>query len=86
MSRPHGGHPRGRRFTISSFIAALPRPGEGEHPPSAWNDLVYALPWLFVVFIGWSAHWTSVEITGLIAILISAAARPDTPPRETASA
>jgi hypothetical protein len=69
------GDPPGRRFTLPSFISALPQPG-GAGEPSPWRDLVRAIPWLLIVFIGMAAHWSVTEITGLIALLIGCAALP----------
>ncbi|GAA1983108.1 hypothetical protein [Amycolatopsis minnesotensis] len=84
MFHPHGDHNRSRRFAVSSFITALPRPGETSRPASAWHDLARALPWLFVVFFGALQHWTAAEVTGLIAMLTSAVAKP-VPPRPAAA-
>jgi hypothetical protein len=69
------GGPPGRRFTLPSFISALPQPGSAGEP-SPWRDLVRAIPWLLIVFIGMAAHWSVTEITGLIALLIGCAALP----------
>lgn len=69
------GGPQGRRFTVPSFIAALPKPGAGRES-SPWRDFVRAIPWLLIVFIGMAAHWSVTEITGLIALLIGCTALP----------
>ncbi len=70
-----GGFPR-RRFAEPQFIAALPRPGAGREWPSAWRDLVQALPWLLVVLIGWIANWSVEEIATLVALLLGSRALP----------
>jgi hypothetical protein len=63
-----GGSPS-RRFIEPHFIATLPQPGAGPDWPAAWKDLVRALPWLLVVFIGWAAHWSVEEIATLLALI-----------------
>ncbi|VVJ22635.1 Uncharacterised protein [Amycolatopsis camponoti] len=77
--------PQGRRFTLPGFIAALPTPGGGSEP-SPWRDIVRAIPWLLIVFIGMIARWSVTEITGLIALLIGYTALPQGGASSTAAA
>ncbi|RSM37954.1 hypothetical protein DMA12_35015 [Amycolatopsis balhimycina DSM 5908] len=66
----------GRRFTASGLIAALPRPGGSVGSPLPWGDLVRAVPWLLIVFIGMIAKWSVTEITGLLGLLVGCSALP----------
>ncbi|SEF38426.1 hypothetical protein SAMN05421837_12157 [Amycolatopsis pretoriensis] len=65
-----------RRFAASGLIAALPRPGGAGGNPLPWGDLVRAVPWLLIVFIGMAAKWSVTEITGLLALLVGCSALP----------
>jgi hypothetical protein len=64
------------RFAASGLIAALPRPGGYAWSPIPWGDLVRAVPWLLIVFIGMIAKWSVTEITGLLALLVGCSALP----------
>jgi len=70
-----GGSPS-RRFDDPRFITVLPQPGSDPDWPGTWKQLVQALPWLLVVFIGWAAHWSVEQIATLLALLLGSHALP----------
>ncbi|MEU0796563.1 hypothetical protein ABZ342_41415 [Amycolatopsis sp. NPDC005961] len=73
----------GRRVTAPALIAALPRPGGAVGSPLPWGDLVRAVPWLLIVFIGMIAKWSVTEITGLLALLLGCSTLPGSGPSES---